>query len=216
MYRALGWSWFLETESQSSKFHAIRFIHIVDGFTYSFRWFLWINVSVVTSPMDPYMHFFPVLSCQKNLGFRMFQEEIWCKTLKIKWRIATSWCIHRNSKFGDASPFPLGNDEIRWTMLNFTGLSSFSVITYHNLIWFVLKSPWWNDLDCGFCAIFLRKQTSKITSQKRRERTRLNMRSEPASPNYEVQKREVSSFGETLSETSKITFLWVEHCWMQY
>ena len=56
-------------------------------------------------------------------------------------------------------------------MLNFTGLSSFLVRIYHNLIWFLLKSPWWNDLDCGFCAISLRKQRSKITSEKRSERT---------------------------------------------
>ena len=80
MYRALGWSLILETESQSSKFHAIRFIQLVYRFTYTFRWFFWINVSVVTSPMDPYVCISSLYwFAQKILvsGTIMVQNHIW-------------------------------------------------------------------------------------------------------------------------------------------
>ena len=116
MYRALGWSWILETESQSSKFHAIRFIHIVDGFAYSFRWFLWIYKCKCGYPwIHIYMHFLKILVS----GTNMAQHPMW----------PNEGSLHHGSPEAMIEPpssvtipsFPLRNDEIRWNHVELHG-----------------------------------------------------------------------------------------------
>lgn len=105
-------------------------------------------------------------------GTNMVQNHIWSHegSLHHGASIKSNITLHSRS-VTDFSPEAMIETPSSVNHVELHGSLQLLVRIYHNLIWFLLKSPWWNDLDCGFCAISLRKQRSKITSEKRSERT---------------------------------------------